>query len=58
MNLVMVTVLVSLAQEIGQINDVGLDPDYPVEMTEEDIENELDPQLDKAVEVLLDTITN
>lgn len=37
----------------GQILDeVGLEPDYVVEFTEEDIETENDPQLDKALEVL------
>jgi carboxyl-terminal processing protease len=30
----------------------GLEPDYVVELTEEDVENNQDPQLDKAVEVL------
>ncbi|MHC1783962.1 MAG: S41 family peptidase [Anaerolineaceae bacterium] len=35
-----------------QINDVGLEPDYIVEITEEDYEADRDPQLDKAVELL------
>jgi len=38
------------------IQDVGLTPDYIVEMTDEDYTNNLDPQLDKAVEVLLGLI--
>jgi carboxyl-terminal processing protease len=38
------------------IEGVGLTPDYIVEMTEEDYENNLDPQLDKAIDVLLDKI--
>jgi len=35
------------------IHEVGLTPDYIVELTEEDIEAGLDPQLDKAVDLLL-----
>lgn len=34
------------------IHEVGLDPDLVVELTEEDIEAERDPQLDKAIELL------
>lgn len=34
------------------IADVGLEPDIKVEMTEEDYEQERDPQLDKALEVI------
>ncbi len=30
----------------------GLKPDYPLELSEEDIKNKKDPQLDKAIEVL------
>lgn len=36
-----------------QIHGVGLTPDYVVEMTEDDIKANKDPQLDKAVELLL-----
>jgi len=37
----------------GQIlTDKGIDPDYVVEFTEEDIEAERDVQLEKAIEVL------
>jgi len=35
------------------IHEVGLTPDYVVELTDEDIEAGLDPQLDKAVNLLL-----
>ncbi len=35
-----------------QIDDIGITPDYQVEMTSEDIENELDPPLEVAVEYL------
>jgi len=34
------------------ITDKGLEPDIKVEMTEEDYENERDPQLDKAIEII------
>lgn len=39
-----------------QISDIGLTPDYEVEMTEDDYLNGLDPQLDKAIEVLLELV--
>ena len=39
-----------------QISDIGLTPDYEVEMTEDDYLNGNDPQLDKAIEVLLDMV--
>lgn len=35
------------------IHEVGLTPDHVVELTEEDIEAGVDPQLDKAIELLL-----
>ena len=38
------------------IQGVGLTPDYIVEMTDADYENKRDPQLDKAVEVLMEMI--
>ena len=34
------------------IHETGLEPDVVVELTEEDITAERDPQLDKAVELL------
>lgn len=34
------------------INDKGLEPDIKVEMTMDDVDNERDPQLDKALEIL------
>jgi len=37
-----------------QIHEVGIEPDFSVEITEEDFENNLDPQLEKAVELLKD----
>lgn len=37
----------------GQVlEEEGLEPDFEVEITEEDFENERDPQLEKAIEVL------
>jgi len=38
----------------GHILTEGLDPDYEVKLTDEDIENKNDKQLDKALEVLRD----
>jgi len=34
------------------ITDKGLEPDFEVEITEEDYEQERDPQLDKAIEII------
>ncbi len=39
-----------------QISEIGLTPDYVVDLTEDDITQGLDPQLDKAVEVLMDML--
>jgi len=36
------------------INEKGLEPDIKVELTEEDYNNEVDPQLDKALEIIRD----
>lgn len=36
------------------IHEVGLTPDYVVELTDEDIEAGVDPQLEKAIELLLE----
>lgn len=38
------------------MDETGLTPDIEVELTEEDIENDLDPQLDAAVEYLLENL--
>jgi carboxyl-terminal processing protease len=53
---VRVTIARWLTPDNRQINGVGLTPDHQVEYTEEDFLNELDPQLDKAIEVLLTII--
>jgi carboxyl-terminal processing protease len=55
---VRVTVARWLTPDKRQIHEIGLTPDFEVELTEQDILDELDPQLDKAIEVLLDLINN
>jgi carboxyl-terminal processing protease len=50
---VRVTVARWLTPNGRQIHEIGLDPDYVVEITEEDLANGLDPQLEKAVELLV-----
>lgn len=47
-----VTVANWLTPKGSHITDVGLEPDVAVEMTPEDFEQELDPQLDKALELV------
>ena len=51
-----VTVAKWLTPKERAIDGIGLTPDYIVEMTEDDYMNDLDPQLDKAILVLLDKI--
>jgi len=51
---VRVTIAKWLTPKERTIDDVGLTPDYIVEMTEDDYTNRLDPQLDKAIDVLMD----
>lgn len=51
-----VTVAHWLTPKERQINKVGLTPDVVVSMTDEDIQANRDPQLDRAVEVLKETI--
>ncbi|MCK6540143.1 MAG: S41 family peptidase [Anaerolineales bacterium] len=48
-----VTIAKWLTPDGRAIESVGLTPDYLVELTEEDAANNRDPQLDKAVEILL-----
>lgn len=50
---VSVTVARWLTPNKRQINNIGLTPDYVVEITDKDINNKNDPQLLKAVELLL-----
>ncbi len=53
---VRVTIARWLTPDGRQISEVGLEPEYIVEMTEEDYEAGRDPQLDKAIEVLKDLV--
>lgn len=53
---VRVTIAKWLTPDERTIHEIGLTPDVVVEVTDEDIANEVDPQLDKAVEILLDQI--
>jgi carboxyl-terminal processing protease len=47
-----VTIARWLTPNERQIHKVGLQPDFVVEMTEEDYDAERDPQLEKAIEIL------
>lgn len=49
---VRITIARWLTPNENLIHEIGLEPDYYIEMTDEDIEAELDPQLDKAIELL------
>lgn len=53
---VRVTIARWLTPDGRQISGEGLEPEYVVEITEEDFEQGLDPQLDKAIDVLKDII--
>lgn len=55
---VRITIARWLTPNERQIHEVGLTPDYEVDLTEQDILDELDPQLEKAIEVLLELIEN
>lgn len=54
---VRITIAKWLTPKERTIHKIGLTPDYPVEMTTEDRQAGKDPQLDKAVEVLLGMIS-
>lgn len=49
---VRVTIARWLTPDGNQISEIGLTPEFIVEITEADYENERDPQLDKAIELL------
>ena len=49
---VRVTIARWYTPEGRNVSETGLTPDYEVEITEEDMQNGLDPQLDKAIELL------
>ena len=53
---VRITIAKWLTPSEKTIHHIGLTPDFEVEMTAEDRQAGLDPQLDKAVEVLLEMI--
>ena len=50
--LLKITVARWLTPNGTSISEKGLTPDYPVEITQKDLDNKKDPQLDKAVELL------
>ncbi len=50
--LVRITIARWLTPNGNTIHEVGVIPDFEIEYTEEDFENEIDPQLDKAIELL------
>ena len=49
---VRVTIARWLTPNGNQISEIGLTPEYIVEITDADYENQIDPQLDKAIELL------
>lgn len=51
---VRVTIARWLTPNERSIHEIGLIPDYEVELTDEDFEAEKDPQLDKALEILIE----
>jgi carboxyl-terminal processing protease len=54
---VRVTIARWLTPDGRQINGVGLQPNFPVEITQEDVNADRDPQLQKAIDVLLQNLT-
>lgn len=55
---VRVTIAKWLTPSEKTIHEIGLTPDYPVELTEEDRAADKDPQLDEAVRLLLEMAGN
>ena len=53
---VRVTIAKWLTPNENTIHEIGLTPDYPVELTEDDRKADQDPQLDEAVRILLELI--
>jgi carboxyl-terminal processing protease len=51
-----VTIARWLTPKERQINLVGLEPDYSVELTDEDLQNGIDAQLDKAIQLLTEQV--
>lgn len=56
-SMVKITIAEWLTPNGISINKNGLEPDYEVELTDEDYENDKDPQLDKALELITKQIT-
>lgn len=53
-----ITVARWLTPNGAQINEVGISPNVEVNITDEDYNNDKDPQLDKAVEILTEKLKN
>ncbi len=53
---VKVTVARWLTPEGHQINDAGIEPDEDVELTIDDLKNDRDPQMDRALEILREKV--
>ena len=53
---VRITIAKWLTPNENTIHEIGLTPDYPVELTEDDRKADKDPQLDEAVRLLLEMI--
>ena len=41
-----------MTQDRSNLSHDGLDPDYPVKFTEKDVQNKVDPQMNKAIDIL------
>ena len=50
---VRITIANWLTPDERLIQDIGLEPDFVVEVTQEDIDAEIDRQLEKAIELLI-----
>lgn len=53
---VRITIAKWLTPNENTIHEIGLTPDYPVELTEEDRLNDRDPQLDEAIRLLKEMV--
>lgn len=51
--MVRVTIARWLTPKERTIHELGVEPDYDIEYTQEDFENDFDPQLEKAIELLV-----
>ena len=47
-----ITIAKWLTPKGNSISEVGLEPDIKIDITDKDIENSNDPQLDKALEIV------